>query len=257
MDNKEMYKINILKAATEIIQKQGVKSLTISNIVEKCNISRRSFYDVFPTKQDLEAALNEILSEEYKIKSKKDEIIAQAQIAFAKYGYNNVDIDTIAKASGTNRAIVYKYFSTKDELFAYCFQLELEMIKQNLLEKLLNPTDALAAFNDYYETFFIYLENYYQHTLLKEVNEQLIRNQKINQNMQEYAKFLIGLYENFLKLGIKQGVFKEDLDVASTAVLMHTMTIGMTVYREVDQSIDLNGKIKNCYIYILISAICK
>lgn len=257
MDKKEIYKSKILKASEEIIQNQGLKALTVSNIVNNCNISRRSFYEVFSSKHDLEKALNEILSEEQQIKDKSDEIIAEAYKVFSQYGYQNTDIDTIAKAAGTNRSIIYKYFSSKEDLFSYCLQRELELFKKITEVNLLAPKNALSALDDYFAGFFYYLENHYQHSLLKDVNEQFIKNQKIARDMKESADRLIGLYENFLELGIKQGVFKENIDTKSMAALMHSMTVGINVYHQLNSSTDINGKIKECFIYIIKSALCK
>lgn len=257
MDKKEIYKSKILQASQKIIQSQGLKALTISNIVNKCNISRRTFYEVFSTKRDLEEALNEILGEKQRIRNKKDEIIDEAYRAFSQYGYQNVDIDTIAKAAGTNRAIIYKNFTSKEDLFSYCLQRELELFKKITEVNLLSPTNALSALEDYFGGFFYYLENHYQHSLLREVNEQFIKNQKISQDMKEYAGRLIELYENFLELGIKQGVFKENIDTKSMAALMHSMTVGINVYCQMNSSTGINSKIKDCFIYIIKSAVCK
>jgi len=257
MDKKEIYKSKILKASEEIIQNQGLKALTVSNIVNNCNISRRSFYEAFSSKHDLEKALNEILSEELRIKNKRDEIITEAHGAFSRYGYQNTDIDTIAKAAGTSRAIVYKYFVSKEELFSYCLQRELEMFMRITEEKLLYPINALSALDDYFGGYFNFLDNHYNHTLLREVNEQFIKNQKIAQDMKMYTAYLIGLYEKFLELGIKQGVFKENIDVKSMAALMHSMTVGINVYHQLNSSAVINSKIKDCFIYIIKSALCK
>ncbi len=49
--------------------------------------------------------------------NKKDEILKIASREFAKYGYNGVSMDTIAKKAGISKAAIYYHFKSKSSLF--------------------------------------------------------------------------------------------------------------------------------------------
>ncbi len=56
MDVKD-YKTRILDSAAEIINKEGIRGLTISKIVHLSKISNRNFYECFSSKEELHASL--------------------------------------------------------------------------------------------------------------------------------------------------------------------------------------------------------
>ena len=69
-------------------------------------------------------------------RERKREILSATRTLFDERGVNNAQIEDIARAAGINRAIVYRHFSSKDEIFA------LTMV--NYLTEL-SATLALAA----------------------------------------------------------------------------------------------------------------
>lgn len=46
-----------------------------------------------------------------------NEIQAQAQILFAKYGYENTSLSFIAEESGVKKQTIYSHFKSKEDLF--------------------------------------------------------------------------------------------------------------------------------------------
>jgi AcrR family transcriptional regulator len=52
MDNN-LVKKKILENAKEILEKEGLKGLTVQNLIEKCSIGKTTFYKQFQTKKDL------------------------------------------------------------------------------------------------------------------------------------------------------------------------------------------------------------
>src|SRR3546814_14488935 len=51
-------------------------------------------------------------------RQREAEILAATRALFDQRGVRDVQIDEIAKSVGTNRAILYRHFSGKEELFA-------------------------------------------------------------------------------------------------------------------------------------------
>lgn len=54
-----------------------------------------------------------------KSEENKKKIVNCAMHLFAKYGYDNVSIDDIAKLANSSKGSFYNYFNNKDELFIY------------------------------------------------------------------------------------------------------------------------------------------
>ena len=62
--------------------------------------------------------------------NKKDMVIQKARELFTKYGYKKVSMDEIAREAGVTKKTVYTYFSSKEELFKYFIQEELDNMKK-------------------------------------------------------------------------------------------------------------------------------
>jgi AcrR family transcriptional regulator len=79
---------------------------------------------------------------------REKEILAATRALFDERGVRDAQIEDIAKAVGTNRAIIYRHFSGKEELFALTVVGYLEELRERLLEASSgqpSPRDRLAA----------------------------------------------------------------------------------------------------------------
>ena len=61
---------------------------------------------------------------------KREQIIEAARKLFNKYGFKKVSMDEIASSAGVTKKTVYTYFSSKEELFNYFVQEELNNMKK-------------------------------------------------------------------------------------------------------------------------------
>lgn len=61
---------------------------------------------------------------------KREQIIEAARKLFNKYGFKKVSMDEIARSAGVTKKTVYTYFSSKEELFNYFVQEELNNMKK-------------------------------------------------------------------------------------------------------------------------------
>src|SRR4051795_10702630 len=82
-------------------------------------------------------------------RAREQEILAATRQLFDESGVRDAQIDDIAKAVGINRAIIYRHFSGKEELFALAVEGYLEELKQRLenaaAEATGTPADRLRA----------------------------------------------------------------------------------------------------------------
>jgi AcrR family transcriptional regulator len=82
-------------------------------------------------------------------KAREAQILAATRQLFDESGVRDAQIDDIARAVGINRAIIYRHFSGKEELFALAVESYLEELKQRLETAALGatgtPVDKLRA----------------------------------------------------------------------------------------------------------------
>lgn len=81
-------------------------------------------------------------------RARETEIIAATRRLFDAHGVGEVQIEHIARAVGINRAIVYRHFTGKEELFALTLVGYLDELREDLVaasEAAGDPRDRLAA----------------------------------------------------------------------------------------------------------------
>lgn len=63
-------------------------------------------------------------------KEKQNKIINAAYKIFAKHGYKKASIKDIAEAAGISKSVLFKYFSTKENLYMKAFRLASDSIRK-------------------------------------------------------------------------------------------------------------------------------
>ena len=63
---------------------------------------------------------------------------------FASKGYENANINVIAKKAGISIGLMYKYFATKEDLFVTCLQRGMQIL-DDALEEIMNSDDKLLV----------------------------------------------------------------------------------------------------------------
>src|SRR3954469_21429138 len=89
-------------------------------------------------------------------RAREKEIIAATRALFDARGVRDAQIEDIARAVGINRAIVYRHFTGKEELFALTLVGYLDELRDGLLQASEDHADArerlraiVGAFVDY------------------------------------------------------------------------------------------------------------
>lgn len=75
-------------------------------------------------------------------KERQNEILEIAIEEFSAKGYNNANINVIAKNAGISIGLMYKYFATKEDLFFTCISKGM-LILQETLEEIMKSSDKL------------------------------------------------------------------------------------------------------------------
>jgi AcrR family transcriptional regulator len=166
-------------------------------------------------------------------KAREQQILAATRQLFDESGIRDAQIDDIARAVGINRAIIYRHFSGKEELFALAVESYLEELKERL-EKAASratgtPSDQLravvSAFADYGLEYPAFVDC--AQTLMRRPGPELL------EQVSEGALFRLGraisaclrTLKETLDAGIESGEFKTQ-DSVLAANYMYASGLG-------------------------------
>ena len=80
---------------------------------------------------------------------RKEKILEVGIEEFSSKGYENANINVIAKNSGISIGLMYKYFSTKEDLFVTCVQRGMQIL-DNAVDEILRSNDKILDKNANY-----------------------------------------------------------------------------------------------------------
>lgn len=159
-------------------------------------------------------------------RQRERDILAATRDLFDQRGVSEAQIEDIAKAVGINRAIVYRHFIGKEELFALTLVGYLDELRTRLLEAAAaqeSPTDQLAAivsaFVDYGVEFPAFVDC--AQTLMRRRGPELF------DELSEHALFRLGramsgclsTVSDVVEAGVESGEF----EVAEPALLANML----------------------------------
>ncbi len=92
----------------------------------------------------------------------RNRILKEAQILFLKNGYKGTSVRDIAKASGTNVAMVNYYFKSKYNLFEIIFEEALDIFTKRIFETINSDLPFFELIENWIHTYYELLFQYPQ-----------------------------------------------------------------------------------------------
>jgi len=75
--------------------------------------------------------------------SRREEILTQAALLFAKHGYTECDTQLLAETIGVGKGTVYRYFTSKRELFLAAADRVMRMMREHVDQRVAEVDDPL------------------------------------------------------------------------------------------------------------------
>lgn len=150
---------------------------------------------------------------------KKENIINMASKFFAQLGFKKTSIDEIAAACGVAKGTIYLAVKSKQDLF-YQVLLRQTRTRVNELKYLIDPNEPadqlLIKVNE--KAF----ENFKQYPLLKDLLFGKYKSMLpgLADKLEGIRQIALEPAKEILNIGIKQGIFKKDLNVDMTADIL-------------------------------------
>jgi AcrR family transcriptional regulator len=159
--------------------------------------------------------------------SKRAELIRAAATVFREKGYSATTLNDIASVFGTDRASLYYYVGSKEELFQACIMKALtdNMARATAItQQELGPRERLTALVDllitsqeeHYPYLFVYIQENMDHV----VTDDSRWGAEMVAATHEFERFFIKAITD----GIEEGVFRSDLSPTLIANSLFGMT---------------------------------
>ncbi len=159
-------------------------------------------------------------------RAREKEILAATRALFDARGVRDAQIEDIAKAVGINRAIVYRHFTGKEELFALTLVGYLDELSEALATAAAGQADARAQLTAVISAFVDYGV---AHPAFVDCAQTLMRRsgQELRDDMSESALFRLGRGISSclatLSATLESGVAAGDFTVEDPTLLANTL----------------------------------
>lgn len=143
----------------------------------------------------------------------RTQILEAATDEFSARGLGGARVDSIARAAGVNKRMLYHYFGNKEDLFLAVLERAYEKIRgQESALRLENlpPAEAMRRLVRF--TFKYFVENQYFVALLNSENLHKARHIRRSGRATAINSPVIGILDKLLKRGRKEGVFRGGVD---------------------------------------------
>src|SRR5690606_31258408 len=156
---------------------------------------------------------------------KYNRLMEKAEELFCKLGYKAVSMDDIATAAGISKMTIYKYFSSKEDLFLKSMQSIADKAYDGLIERLNKANDTISKI-DVLLNYSIESSQNYSKALYKDILE----NQYIlGILMKEKKRMSRIIFQDILMEGKAKGEIR-DVDVEFMANLLNALLDGLMTY---------------------------
>ena len=197
------------------------------------------------------------VSEEYK-QQKKNEIIQAAAIIFGEKGYFPTTMDDLVKASGMSKGAIYHYFKSKEEVYEYMLQQQVEYKINNLMDK-------FSVLKTTKEKVIVLFDTYSSAEWLKQPKINSVRNQLEHwmagsrtdnrKKYEEHSEIFYNFLKDILIEGQTNGEISMEINTLYAAKLFWSMIDGIllhgTVLEDSFSYVEVVSMAKEMYITFL------
>lgn len=152
-------------------------------------------------------------------KEKYSQILEAAVKVFAEHGFHRSQVSKIAKTAGVADGTIYLYFKRKEDILISLFREKLGEMIAKFHASLETTTGAKDALRSVCKIHFTQLENNPDLAFVTQI-ELRQSSLELRKEIGKIIKPYIVLIERIIKQGIEEKVFRDDLDVKLTRLLI-------------------------------------
>ena len=180
-------------------------------------------------------------------------IVDAAIVTFSKHGYDRTKMDDIAETANLSKGTLYLYFKSKEELFYAISENNIKALKEQLSVLFTKSEDLILDSQKFYVNFRKASEQ--SDKVFLETIAESSRNQRLQEMLYHQRMKVLDIVTEYLKLQIKKGFFRSDIDIDAVAVGLVSLYDGLSISKIIGISEAQNKKSWNETIKAILSSL--
>jgi TetR/AcrR family transcriptional regulator, repressor for uid operon len=192
------------------------------------------------------------VTSQYKTET-KEKIVDAAIVTFSKHGYDRTKMDDIAETANLSKGTLYLYFKSKEELFYAISENNIKALKEQLSVLFTKSEDLILDSQKFYVNFRKASEQ--SDKVFLETIAESSRNQRLQEMLYHQRMKVLDIVTEYLKLQIKKGFFRSDIDIDAVSVGLVSLYDGLSISKIIGISEAQNKKSWNETIKAILSSL--
>ena len=192
------------------------------------------------------------VTSQYKTET-REKIVDAAIVTFSKHGYDRTKMDNIAETANLSKGTIYLYFKSKEELFYAISENNIKALKEQLSVLFTKSEDLILDSQKFYVNFRKASEQ--SDKVFLETIAESSRNQRLREMLYHQRMKVLDIVTEYLKLQIKKGFFRSDIDIDAVAVGLVSIYDGLSISKIIGLSEAQNRKSWNETIKAILSSL--
>jgi TetR/AcrR family transcriptional repressor of uid operon len=183
----------------------------------------------------------------------REKIVDAAIVTFSKHGYDRTRMDDIAETANLSKGTIYLYFKSKEELFYAISENNIKALKEQLSVLFTKSEDLISDSQKFYVNFRKASEQ--SDKVFLETIAESSRNQRLQEMLYHQRMKVLDIVTEYLKLQMKKGFFRSDIDIDAVAVGLVSLYDGLSISKIIGISEAQNKKSWNETIKAILSSL--
>jgi TetR/AcrR family transcriptional regulator, repressor for uid operon len=183
----------------------------------------------------------------------REKIVDAAIVTFSKHGYDRTKMDDIAETANLSKGTIYLYFKSKEELFYAISENNIKALKEQLSVLFTKSEDLISDSQKFYVNFRKASEQ--SDKVFLETIAESSRNQRLQEMLYHQRMKVLDIVTEYLKLQIKKGFFRSDIDIDAVSVGLVSLYDGLSISKIIGISEAQNKKSWNETIKAILSSL--
>lgn len=183
----------------------------------------------------------------------REKIVSAAIIAFSVHGYDRTRMDDIAETAKLSKGTLYLYFKNKEELFYAISENNIRELKEQLSVLFTKSEDLISDSQKFYVNFR--KASGPSDKVFLETIAESSRNRKLQDMLHRQRMKVLDVITDYLRLQIRKGFFRSDVDVNAIAAGLVALYDGLTIGKTIGISETYNKKAWNETIKAVLSSL--
>lgn len=168
--------------------------------------------------------------------ARREHILDQAEICFARSGFHRTTMQDICKEAGVSPGALYVYFSSKEALIAGIAERNRDKLADQL-KHVSEAPDLLTAFDALGRHYFID-EPEHKRRICIEIGAEGMRNPEVGEIYRSVDTFLKASFVQLFERARAEGKIETDIDLSLAADMLAIIGDGVFWRRAVDPNFD-------------------